>query len=318
MFKILFAALAALAVAPVVHADDKLPSKPIRIVTPMPPGVAPDVFARWYAVELQKSLGVPVLVDNKPGASGNIGTDAVAKAPADGYTLLYGFNQLVTMNPHLFTKLPYDAEKNLQPLSQTLVGGYVLLANNDFKPRNIKELLAYARAQPTKVNYGSYGPGTASHLIFELISDATKVDFVQVPYKQGVVTDVMGGQVPMVFEPAGSALPFVKSGRLRALAVTTPKRLEALPDVPTLAEAIPGLEVTGWQGFLAPAGLPPAVASRLTSEIVRITKTPETVAKIREVGFEPTGTSAAELGTTMRRESAQWGAVIKAKNIRLD
>lgn len=317
MLRLVLTALALLLAAPFVHAQDKWPSRPIKVITPFGAGTGTDFFARWYAGELQKSLGVPVTVDNKPGASGIIGTDAVAKASADGYTLLYGFNQLVTINPHVFARLPYDAAKSLQPLAQTTVGGYILVVNNDFGPKNLQEVIALAKAQPNTINYGSYGPGTVSHLTFELISKATNTQFVHVPYKQAVLPDVMGGVVPMALETS-TAVPFVKSGKLRAIAVTGPKRLALLPDVPTVGETLPNMVVTGWQGFFAPAGLPRDIAARLTSEIVRITNMPETVARIRDVGGEPSALPPSELPATIQRESAMWASIIKEKNIRLD
>ena len=317
MLKPLLTALALVLVSPVMHAEDKWPSKPIKMITPFGAGSGTDLFARLYAADLAKSLGVPVIVDNKPGASGIIGTDAVAKAPADGYTLLYGFNQLVTMNPHLFSKLPYKT-KDLQPLAQTVYGGYVLVANNGFAPKTLADVIALAKEKPGRVVYGSYGPGTVSNLTFELIGEASKAEFLQVPYKQGALTDVVGGQVPMLVETSLSAVPFVKTGKLHAIAVTTPKRLPALPDVPTIGETLPGVEVIGWQGIFAPVGLPPEVAARLSSEIVRITHLPATTAKIRELGAEPSDMPAAELPAAIEKESATWGALIKAKNIKLD
>jgi tripartite-type tricarboxylate transporter receptor subunit TctC len=300
------------------HAQAPWPNKPIRIVVPAPAGMAPDVFARLYANEMQKTFGVAVTVDNKPGASGIIGTDNVAKSPADGHTLLYGFNQLVTMNPHLFTKLPYDAARGLQPLAHVLSGAYVLVAHNGFAPKNLGDVLAAAKAAPGTVNYASYGPGTASHLIFELIESQTGARFLHVPYRQGVVADVIGGQVNMVFEPAGSAVQQVKSGKVKALAYTGAQRLPALPDVPLLSETISGLVVPGWHGFWAPAGLPKSVADRMESELLRITKLPETQKRMEEVGFAATGLSAARMVSLIEQESAQWGGVIKAKGIRLD
>lgn len=316
MLKAVLTALSLVMLAPLTQAQAKWPSKPIRMITPFGAGTGTDFFARLYAVELQKSLGVAVTVENKPGASGIIGTDAMVKSPPDGYTIMYGFNQLVTINPHLFTKLPYEA-KGLQPLGQTVVGGYILTVNNDFGPRTVGELIAMAKSHPNQLTYASYGPGTVSHLLFELISEATKTEFVHVAYKQGVMQDLMGGVLPMAFETS-TAVPFIKSGKVRAIAVSGPKRSPVLPDVPTLSETIPGLEVTGWQGLFAPAGLPSDVATRLMSEVTRITNLPETMAKIREIGAEPSTLPPSELAATIRRESAMWGSLIKAKKIHLD
>ena len=299
-------------------AQDKWPSKPIRIVMPGPPGIAPDVFARWYGNGLQKALGVVVTIDNKPGASGIIGTDAVAKASPDGSTVLYGYNQLVTMNPHLFSKLPYEAQKDLVPVSLVATGSYVLVANNALPASNMKELIALAKRDPGAVNYGSYGPGTAAHLGMELVQDAAGIQLTHVPYKQGVMTDVMGGQIGVALEAAASATPLIKSGKVKAIAVTAGKRIEALPDVPTVAETLPGYELLGWNGIWVPADTPAPVVARLQDEAVRISKMPETGKRMRELGFEPAGTTGAEMAAVIKRESEHWAKIIRAKNIRLD
>ena len=213
MLQALLACLALAVATPAAHAQAAWPTRTIRIITPAPAGTSPDIFARLYADQLGKSLGQNVVVENRPGASGNLGVDAVAKAPADGYTILYGYNQLFTMNPHLFSKLPFDALKDLVPVTQTLKTAYVILANNDFPARNFAELIELAKKDPGKINYGSYGPGTASHLIFELVEDLAKIRMQQVPYKQSPVPDVMGGQVAMVIEPFGSGIPQAVTAR---------------------------------------------------------------------------------------------------------
>ncbi|VWX61184.1 putative exported protein [Burkholderiales bacterium 8X] len=294
------------------------PTHSVRIVVPAPAGSGPDVMARLYAEQLGRSLGQPFVVENKAGASGNIGAEFVAKAAPDGYTLFYAYNQIPTMNPHLFGKLNYDAIKDLAPITVTLSTAYVLLANNQFPAANLKETLAYAGKHPGKVTYASYGPGTASHLAFELIQDATQTQFMHVPYKQGQVTDVMGGQVAMVFEPFPSAVPFAKSGKVKALAVTSAQRLAALPDVPTMSEAVPGMELVGWQGVWAPAGTPEPIMTRLQAEFARITRTPEMQKRIQDFASEPVGNSSAEMAKMIQTEYGRWGSVIKAKNIRLD
>ena len=230
------------------QAQAAYPSRVVRIIVPAPAGTGPDVMARLYAEHLGRSLGQSFVVEDRPGASGNLGADAVAHAPADGYTLLYAYNQIPTMNPHLFSKLSYDPVKDLVPISQTLSTAYVLLGNNDLPAKDLAGIIDYARKNPGKLAYASYGPGTASHLVMELIQDSEKVQFLHVPYKQGQVTDVIGGQVAMVIEPFPSAIPMVKSGKVRALAVTTDKRIKELPDAPTMSEAIKGLTLYGWQG----------------------------------------------------------------------
>ena len=295
------------------------PNKPVKIVVPAPPGTGPDVMVRLYADQLSRGLGQQFIVENRVGASGNIGAEAVAKAPADGYTLFYAFNQIPTMNPHLFTKLGYDMQKDMVPISMTLKTGYVLLANIDFKANNLSEAIALARQNPDKVAFASYGPGTASHLAIELIQDQAQSKFLHVPYRQGVLNDLMGGQVSMVFEPFTSALPYASSGKLKALAVTTAKRLSTLPNVPTITEALPGFEeLGGWQGVWAPAGTPPDVLVRLQAEFSRITQLPEMQKRIRDLASEPIGSSSQEMARAISTEYARWGKLIKTKNIRLD
>jgi tripartite-type tricarboxylate transporter receptor subunit TctC len=299
-------------------AQTAYPNRPVRIIVPAPAGTGPDIMARLYAEQLGKSLGQPFTVENRAGASGNIGAEFVAKAAADGYTIFYAYNQIPTMNPHLFKKLGYDPLRDLAPVTQTLTTAYVLMGNNDLPAKDLSGVIDYARKNPGKLAYASYGPGTASHLVFELIQDSAKIEMLHVPYKQGMVTDVMGGQVAMLFEPFPSGLPFVKSGKLKALAVTSDKRLPALPDVQAMNEAVPGVNLQGWQGVWATGGTPPDIIAKLQAEIVRITRTPEMQKRITDLSSQPTGSSSQDMAGIIQREHAQWGKVIKAKNITLD
>lgn len=299
-------------------AQSAFPTRAIRIISPVPAGVAPDVMARLYADQLSRSLGQPVTVENKPGASGNIAADFVAKAPADGYTIFYAYNQIPTMNPHLFRKLSYDMARDLAPITQTLSTAYVVLGNNDDPSKDLAGVIDQARKNPEKVAYASYGPGTAGHLIFEVLQEQTGVKMLHVPYKQGAVSDVMGGQVTMLVEPFPSGVPLVKSGRVRGLAVTSQHRVAELPNVPAMNEAVPGLNLVGWQGVWVPAGTPPDIIAKLNSEFVRITKTPEMQKRIADFASTPMGSSPQEMKAAIQRESQQWGALIKAKKITLD
>lgn len=313
---VLGAALAA-AAAPAL-ASSPWPAKPVRIITPAPAGISGDVFARHYAEQLGKALGVPVIVENRPGAAMIIGVDAVAKAPADGHTLLYGFNSAFTMNPALYAKLPYDARKDLSPVVQNVTGAYFLVAHPGFPARNLKELLEQAKAKPGSIPFASYGPGSAAHLGFEWLQDATGVQLNHVPFKSGAIQDVLAGHVPLMLEAAGTALPHLRTGKLKALAYTAATRHPLLADVPTVAETVPGFELTGWHGFWVPAGTPAAVVQRLNAEINRITRTADMQRRITEVGFEPATSTPEETATAIAREGANWSRLIRAKGIRLD
>lgn len=312
------AALALSAATLPARAQAGYPSRPLRIVVPSAVGVAPDIMARLFAQKLSESLGQPVIVDAKPGASGIIGTDLALKGPADGYTLLYGYNQLVSLNPHLFSKLPYDAQRDMQPVTLLATGGYVLLADPAFPANNVSELIALARTKPRSINYASYGPGTFPHLVMELLASAGNIELTHIPYKNSPVPDLMAGQVQLAFEPNGSALPFVKSGKVKALGVSYGKRLPQLPEVPTLAETLPGVEAVGWHGVWVPAGTPPPIVERLHRELVKILKSPEMSKRFTDLSFDIVGNSPAEMAAWIRKESEQWGRVIKAKKIQLD
>lgn len=302
----------------IAAAQSTYPNRAIRIVTPVPPGAAPDVMARLYADQLGRSLGHPVTVENKAGASGNIGAEFVARAPADGYTLLYGYNQIATMNPHLFPKLGYDVTRDLTPVTQTLSTAYVLLGNKDFPAADLKGMIDFARQHPDKVAYASYGPGTASHLIFEIIQDIAKIKLLHVPYRQGAMTDVLGGQVSMLFEPFPSGVPYAKSGKVRTLAVTSEKRVQELLEVAAMNEVLPGLNLVGWQGVWVPRGTPAEIVAKLNAEFSRITQTPEMQKRIAELASVPLGNRPEDMRAAIDKESAQWGQVIKAKRIFLD
>jgi tripartite-type tricarboxylate transporter receptor subunit TctC len=312
------AALLTLAVSSAGAQAPAWPSRAIKIVTPSPVGVGSDTFARAYADQLGKALGVPVIVENKPGAAMTIGADAVAKAPADGYTLFFAPSNPFTIVPFLFTKLPYNAQRDLVPITQTLKGGSFIVAASSFPINSLKELVAQAKAHPGKFSFASYGAGSTSHVGFELLMDTAGIELLHVPYRQSAMPDLMGGQISLGFEPPVSAIPLVKSGKIKALAYTGSKRSPAMPDVPTLAELYPGLEMFSWQGMWAPAGVPPAVLQRLHTEITRITRTPEMTRRIVDNGMEPMATTPEETSALLQQESTAMGRIIKAKGIKLD
>lgn len=299
-------------------AQDDWPNRPIRIVVPTAPGVAPDVFARLYAAELTKLYKVPVTVDNKPGAAAIVAIDTVLKLPSDGYTMLYGFNAPFTMNPHLYSKLPYDAERDMLPVMQTLKGAYFIVTGPNSSLKSIKDLIDGARATPEKLSYASYGVGSAAHLALAMIEEKAAVRALHVPYKLSAIPDVITGVVGVSTEPNGTAIPLIQSGQVRALAYLGSQRHPLLPNVPTVAETLPGYEVLGWHGIWLKAGTPKPIVDRLHADLARITRSPEMVKRMADVGFEPSATSPAETAAIVRRESGEWGALIRSRGIKAD
>lgn len=300
------------------HAQQAWPSKPIRLVTSGPTGSPPDLFARLYAERLSKVLGVPVIVENKPGAGGNLASDAVAKAPADGYTLLYQVSNAFVVNPWIYTKLSFNPEKDFLPVAPILSQGSFLVVNNDLPVKSVKELVAYAKERPGKLAYASYGIGGFLHLGMEQFCDVAQVRMLHVPYKTGPLTDVISGQVQLMMEPAASAIPMIRSGRVRAIAFTAPKRHPQLPDVPTIAETYPEFSLSGWHGIWAPAGVPNDVVQRLNVEITRYTQSPEMQKQMTDLGSEPMTATTEKMAAIVQAEAKQWRDLIKAKNITMD
>ncbi|KPU92980.1 hypothetical protein APR50_13015 [Variovorax paradoxus] len=277
-----------------------------------------DVFARAYAERLGQMLKTPVVVENRPGALAAIGTDAVAKAAPDGYTILFSTSNPFTMTPFLLSKLPYNPQTDLVPVTQALKGGSFIVANPSVPAKNLVELVALAKKDPGRVSFASYGSGSTAHLGFELLQDAAGIELLHVPYKQSAMPDVIAGQVMLGFEPPISALPNIRAGRIKPIAYTGSQRSAALPDVPTLAERYPGLEVFTWLGFWLPAKTPPEIVDRFNREIRAATQSPEMQKLIAEAGLEPMGTTPEETRAIVRREAEAMGKLIKAKNIRID
>lgn len=294
------------------------PTKPIRVVVPSSPGGSPDILARIISAPLSEELGQPLVVDTVPGAAGIIGTDKVAKAPADGYTLLYGFNQVATMNPPLYKKLPYQPERDLAPLGLTVNLSYMWIANNDFEPKTISELVQLNQEKPKSVNYASTGPGSAAHLGGLLLERMTNTQMTHVPYRSNTNPDLMAGVVQLKLDPVAASLALVKAGKVKVLAVSSPKRLAVLPDVPTVAETVPGYEMTGWQGFWAPAGTPAPIVQRLNAAIVKVMSRPEMQKRILELGYEPLGSSPKEMADRIRKELIEWTALIKQADLSIE
>jgi len=295
------------------------PERPITIVVPYAPGGAADAVARVIATRMGAKLGGSVIVDNKPGASGTIGASFVAKAPADGYTMLYDATPY-SINPHLFPKMPY-AGTALQPLSLVLLAPNVLIVKADSPLKNVNDLIARAKAQPGKLNFASGGSGTVQRLAAELFRQQLGLDMVHVPYKSGgpAIADVMGGQVDFMFGTVAATYPLVSGGKLRALAVSAPERSRRLPDVPTVAEAaIPGYEAYEWNGVFLPAGTPAPIAAQLQQAVADVLKEEDVRQRLTDLGAQPIGSTPAEFATFLKKEDAKWGEVVRKGHIQLD
>ncbi len=300
-------------------AQAAFPERPITIVVPYAPGGAADAVARVIATRMGEKLGGSVIVDNKPGASGTIGESFVAKAPADGYTMLYDATPY-SINPHLFPKMPY-ASTALQPLSLVLLAPNVLIVKADSPFKNVNDLVAKAKAQPGKLNFASGGSGTVQRLAAELFRQQLGLDMVHVPYKSGgpAIADVMGGQVDFMFGTVAATYPLVSGGKLRALAVSAPERSRRLPDVPTVAEAaIPGYEAYEWNGVFLPAGTPAPIAAQLQQALAEVLKEDDVRQRLTDLGAQPIGSTPAEFAAFLKKEDAKWGGVVKKGNIQLD
>ena len=310
--------IAACALAAAV-AQAAFPERPITLVVPYAPGGGADAAARLLATRMGARLGTSIIVDNRPGASGTIGASQVAKARADGYTVLYDATPF-SINPHLFARLPY-ARSALQPLSLVLLAPNVLIVKADSPLKNVGDLIAQAKAQPGKINFASGGSGTVQRLAAELFRQRLGLDMVHVPYKSGgpAIADVMGGQVDFMFGTVAATYPLVTGGKLRALAVSAPERSKRLPDVPTVAEtAIPGYEAYEWNGMFLPAGTPAPVATQLQQALAEVLKEDEVRQRLTDLGAQPIGSTPAEFAAFLKKEDAKWGEVVRKGNIKLD
>jgi len=314
----LAACLAFALAGPALSAQEAWPSKPIRLIVAWPAGSPPDTFARVYAERLAKTLKVPVVVDNKAGAGGNIGSDTVAKAAPDGYTFLYTVSNAFTLNPLVYRKLPFNADKDLTPVAPILSQGAFVVVTNGLPVSSINELMAYAKQNPAKLSYASYGVGTIGHLAVELLKDTAGVHMLHIPYKVSPMTDLIAGQVQVSVEPAGSVIPMIKTGKVRAIAFGGLKRHAQFPNVPTVGETYPGIAVFGWHGLWAPAGVPHDIVMRMNTEVTRITLSPDVASQVAELGSESfPGTPEAMTAMVMRERKA-FADVIRSRNISLD
>lgn len=311
---------AALGLTPLtVCAQGGFPNKPVRIIVPVAAGGGADFTARLVARKLTEAWGQPVVVDNRPGAAGNLGVEIAAKAAADGYTLVLPITSF-SVNPSLYAKLPFDTVRDLAPIALAGYFPLLLVVNPGVPARSVQELVALAKAKPGQLNYANSGSGTTAHLAAELLKRMAGVDIVNIAYRGGgpAVIDLVAGNVQIYFSTIPAALPQVKAGRLRALAVTSAKRVAVVPNLPTVAESgLPGFEVVGWVGFFVPAGTPRPIVARLNGDIVRIIGMPDTQERLAGHGMIPGGGTPEDLGAFLKAEIAKWGRLIKEAGIRI-
>ena len=293
------------------------PSRPVRFVVPFVAGRSPDVTARMIAPKLSDALGQPVIVENRGGAAGIIGAELVAKSAPDGYTLLYPVNSVICANQHLYSKLPYDALKSFVPVTMTVNFGYVLLARSNFPANDLKGLIAMAKAEPGKLNFGSAGLGAGNHVVMEMLLDMTGTKMVHIPHRDSA-TSVVTGDSDVSMVPATTAVPLIRGGKTKGFGVTVPKRLAALPDMPSIGEIVPGYSADAWHGLLAPAGTPMPIVERLAAETAKVINHPDIHKRLTDIGLTPIGDTPAQFAATVKSDFDKWGKAIRAANIKLD
>ncbi|WP_407714595.1 Bug family tripartite tricarboxylate transporter substrate binding protein [Comamonas testosteroni] len=321
LFRALAAALAMAACTAVAFAQaPAYPAKPVRIVVPYPAGGTTDIIARLAAAQLSERLRQPFVVENRAGASGAIGSVAVAQAAADGYTLVMGTASSHGINSALQKNLPYDAVKDFAPVTVVASTPNIIVVHPSVPARTLGELLALAKARPGQINFGSTSPGGSPHMSAELLKMMAGVDMTHVPYKGAspMLTDLMGGQIQAGFDNLPSTIAFVRSGKLRALAVTTAQRWPGAADIPTVAESVPGYEVSGWFGLLAPAGTPKAVLDTLQTAVAQAVRDPEVTRQLRNLGAEPAASRPEVFAQQIRADVDKWRGVVKATGVTLE
>ncbi len=303
--------------APLLGHAQAFPSKPIRLVVPFQAGGGNDLLARIISQKFLEKWGQPVIVDNRPGAGGNVGADFVAKAAPDGYTILLATNTL-TMNPFIFAGMPFDTQKDFAPVAMLATTPFYVVVNNNLPVKNIPELIAYAKANPGKLSYATPGIGTPHHLGTELFKSMTGTYMVHIPYKGSIpaLTDVIGGQVQLMWATVNVALPMVASGKVRGLALAEPKRTASLKDVPVVAETIPGYEVSAWYGIFAPSATPQAIVQQMSAELLHIFQQADVQARLLPLGYEMSIGNADQLRATVARDLDKWGKLVKTVGIK--
>jgi tripartite-type tricarboxylate transporter receptor subunit TctC len=313
----LFGAASGVAVA---QPTDSWPSKAITLVVPQAAGGANDTVARAFAQKLSQQLGQPVVVENRPGAGGNVGTALVARAPKDGYTFMLTAQSAQTINPALYKKTGFDPIKDFEPVMVVATAPYVLVTNINFAPKTIKEIVALAKPQPGKLNYASAGNGTLNHLLGEMFNKSAAIDLVHIPYKSAsaAATDVVGGQIPLTFGSFPGVMPFVKAGQLRVIGVATEKRTALAPDLPTLAESIPGLHANSWYGMFAPAGTPKDIIQKLYLASVKVLAAQDLIDRLAGQGAEVAPSTPEYLSKLLADDLVRWAKIVKDSGATID
>lgn len=313
-------AAGALCAAPALVQAQAYPSKQINIIVSFPPGGDTDALARVFAEKLAARTGQSVVVENKTGASGTIGTDFVAKAAPDGYTLLFAADASITLAPNLVRNIPYNVLRDLTPIANAVAGPFVLLAHPSFPANDMKEFIALAKAQPGKISYASSGPGGQQHLSMETVRHMAGIDVAHIPYKgfgQGV-GDVMAGHVPLIFGGITASIQLTKGGKLKALGVTSAKRSQALPQVQAIAETLPGFRIEAWYGFMGPPGMPRDIVAKINADVATIVKRPDFQKRLVDDALEPVLGTPEEFGAQIAADLASWARLIKAVNVKVD
>ena len=302
-------------------AGAQYPDKPIRMIVPFAAGGVTDTSGRVVAEALSRRLGQPIVVENKPGASGNIGTQLVVNAAPDGYTIVLGFDGTLVINPHVFANFPFDVTTELAPIGKVGDATLILVAHPSFPPKTVKDLVEYSKKQPNGVSYGTSGVGGTPHIAGELLKLRTGANLTHIPYKGGgqAMTDALGGNVPLVYTAVAGAVSHVKAGRLVPIAVSSAKRSPSMPDVPTFIESgVPDFEASSWVAVLAPARTPRAIVERLNRELNAVLTSPETVEKLAALGIVATPGTPEQLSAQIRTDLAKYGGVVKAANIKAE
>ncbi len=297
------------------------PVRPVRLIVPFAAGGVTDTSARVIADRLGVRLGHQVVVENRPGASGNIGTEQVARSAPDGHTLLLGFDGTMVINPHVFQKLPFDTLKDFAPVTKLGDATLILVAHPSLPANNLRELIAYAKTKPGTLSYGTSGTGGTPHLAGEMLNQVAGIDLLHIPYKGGgqAIGDVVGGQIPLVFTAVATAQQYVKAGKLKAIGVSTAKRSASLPETPTFVEnGLANFVVDSWVGVLAPAKTPAAIVNRLQLELAAVLREPAVRERYAVLGIEPVGNTPEEFGVQIRADLARWAVVVRQANIRVD